>query len=141
MTRVVLVVAAALFDDEHRVWLAERPAGKSRAGLWEFPGGKVAEGETPEAALMRELDEELGITVARDALLPLTFASHAYADFHLLMPLFLVRAWRGALTPREGQRLRWLRPDAIDAATLPPADVPLLALLAAYAALRPTLSG
>ncbi len=139
MTRVVLVAAGALFDDEQRVLLAERPPGKSMAGLWELPGGKVADGETPEAALMRELDEELGIIVMRDALLPLTFASHAYPDFHLLMPLFLVRAWRGTPAPREGQRLRWLRPDAIDAATLPPADVPLLAPLAAYAALRPTL--
>ncbi len=141
MTRIVLVAAGALFDSEHRVLLAERPSGKSMAGLWELPGGKVVEGETPEAALVRELDEELGIIVTRDSLVPLMFASHTYPDFHLLMPLFLVRAWRGTPVPREGQRLRWLRPDAIDAVTLPPADVPLLAPLAAYAALRPTLSG
>jgi 8-oxo-dGTP diphosphatase len=141
VTRVVLVAAAAIFDAQHRVLLAERPAGKSMAGLWEFPGGKVADGETPEAALVRELDEELGITVAPDGLLPLTFASHGYPDFHLLMPLFVVGKWQGTPTPREGQQLRWLRPDAIDAATLPPADVPLLAPLAAFAALRPNLSG
>lgn len=139
MTRLVLVAAAALFDAERRVLLAERPKGKSMSGLWEFPGGKVADGETPEAALVRELDEELGIAVARDALLPMTFASHAYADFHLLMPLYLCRVWSGTPQPREGQRLQWISPAAIDAALLPPADVPLLAPLAAYAAVLPTL--
>ncbi|MBM3507677.1 MAG: (deoxy)nucleoside triphosphate pyrophosphohydrolase [Alphaproteobacteria bacterium] len=136
--RVVLVAAAALLDPDHRVLLAERPAGKPMAGLWEFPGGKVGEGETPERALMRELDEELGIAVAPAELIPLVFASHGYPGFHLLMPLFVCRAWTGTPAPREGQRLQWLRPDAIDAATLPPADVPLLAPLAAFAARRPS---
>jgi 8-oxo-dGTP diphosphatase len=122
MMRVVLVAAAALFDADGRVLLAERPKGKAMAGLWEFPGGKVAEGETAEVA------------VVRGALRPLAFASHAYPEFHLLMPLFVCTQWSGTPTPREDQRLQWLRPDAIDAALLPPADVPLLHPLAAFAA-------
>jgi 8-oxo-dGTP diphosphatase len=134
MMRVVLVAAAALFDADGRVLLAERPKGKAMAGLWEFPGGKVAEGETAEVALIRELDEEVGITVVRGASRPLAFASHAYPEFHLLMPLFVCTQWSGTPTPREDQRLQWLRPDAIDAALLPPADVPLLHPLAAFAA-------
>ena len=140
MTRLVLVVAAALFDADGRVLLAERPTGKSMAGLWEFPGGKVAEGEIPERALARELHEELGLDVEPAAMLPLTFASHAYETFHLLMPLYACRMWRGAPHPREGQRLQWLSPSAIDAALLPPADVPLLGPLAAFAAGLPTRS-
>lgn len=126
MPNVVLVAAAALLDESSRVLLAERPPGKSMAGLWEFPGGKVAAGESPEAALVRELHEELGIAVLEHNLRPLTFASHAYADFHLLMPLYVCRAWQGALRPQEGQRFKWVFPDAIVAAELPPADVPLL---------------
>ena len=129
MPKLVLVAAAALFDGDGRVLLAERPAGKSMAGLWEFPGGKVAAGESPEAALVRELHEELGLVVREADLAPLTFASHAYADFHLLMPLYVCRTWQGEPRPREGQRLRWIYPDAIVAAELPPADVPLLAPL------------
>lgn len=140
MTRLVLVAAAALFDSQNRVLLAERPAGKSMAGLWEFPGGKIADGETPEQGLARELHEELGIEVAPSSLLPLTFASHGYEAFHLLMPLYVCRAWRGAPHPREGQRLTWVSPSAIDAALLPPADAPLLAPLIGYAASQPTRS-
>jgi 8-oxo-dGTP diphosphatase len=126
LANVVLVAAAALLDESSRVLLAERPPGKSMAGLWEFPGGKVAVGESPEAALVRELHEELGIVVVERDLRPLTFASHAYADFHLVMPLYVCRAWQGAPRPQEGQRFKWVFPDAIAAAELPPADVPLL---------------
>lgn len=124
--KLVLVAAAALLDATGQVLLAQRPPGKSMAGLWEFPGGKVAAGESPEVALARELDEELGIVVRVEELTPLSFASHAYDDFHLLMPLYVCRVWRGELQSREGQRLKWVAPDAIVAAELPPADVPLL---------------
>jgi len=127
--RIVLVAAAALVDRDGRVLLAQRPPGKSMAGLWEFPGGKVGEGETPEAALIRELREELAIDVTAACLAPFTFASHAYADFHLLMPLYVCRRWKGTLTPREGQALKWLRPRDMGAMPMPPADVPLIAML------------
>lgn len=126
---VVLVVAVALVDVDGRVLLAQRPEGKSMAGLWEFPGGKVHAGEAPEAALIRELDEELGIDVAASCLAPFTFASHAYADFHLLMPLYVCRKWQGIATPREGQRLAWVRPARLADYSMPPADKPLVAML------------
>jgi 8-oxo-dGTP diphosphatase len=126
---VVLVVAVALVDADGRVLLAERPAGKPMAGFWEFPGGKVREGETPEAALIRELKEELGIDVAASCLAPFTFASHAYQDFHLLMPLYVCRRWQGMVTAQEGQRLTWARPARLAEYPMPPADKPLVAML------------
>jgi 8-oxo-dGTP diphosphatase len=126
---VVLVVAVALVDADGRVLLAERPAGKSMARLWEFPGGKMREDETPEAALIRELKEELGIDVTASCLAPFTFASHSYADFHLLMPLYVCRRWQGMVTPREGQRLTWVRPPRLEEYPMPPADKPLVAML------------
>jgi 8-oxo-dGTP diphosphatase len=126
---IVLVAAVALVDADGRVLLAERPAGKAMAGLWEFPGGKVDPGETPEAALIRELAEELGIDVHQSCLAPLTFASHAYPEFHLLMPLYVCRKWSGIVVPREGQRLAWVRPGRLGDYPMPPADKPLLAVL------------
>ncbi len=123
---VLLVVAAALVDVDGRVLIAQRPAGKTLAGLWEFPGGKVMTGERPEAALIRELDEELGILVAEPCLAPLTFASHAYADFHLLMPLYICRRWEGFVRSREGQSLKWVRPRELRDFPMPPADIPLI---------------
>ena len=125
----VLVVAAALVDPDGRVLIARRPEGKAMAGLWEFPGGKVAPGEPPERALTRELKEELDIDVTASCLAPFTFASHAYADFHLLMPLYLCRVWRGTPTAREGQALTWVRPVRLADYPMPPADVPLIAML------------
>jgi len=107
---IILVVAVALVDIDGRVLIAQRPKGKAMAGLWEFPGGKVEEGEQPEAALIRELDEELGIDVSENCLAPFTFASHSYDDFHLLMPLYVCRVWEGTVTPKEGQVLKWVRP-------------------------------
>ena len=130
--RSVLVAAAALLDDDDRVLIARRPAGKPMAGLWEFPGGKVAMGETPEAALARELAEELGIDIAAACLAPLAFASHRYPEFHLLMPLYLCRRWRGTPTAREGQELAWVRPMRLGDYAMPPADKPLVALLRDY---------
>lgn len=127
--RLVLVSAVALIDRDGRVLLARRPAGKAMAGLWEFPGGKVEPGETPEAALIRELREELGIDTQESCLAPLTFASHAYPDFHLLMPLFACRRWQGVLQPREGQELAWVRPGDLARYPMPPADRPLLPVL------------
>ena len=127
--RVVLVAAVALVDADGRVLLAQRPEGKAMAGLWEFPGGKVDPGETPEAALIRELAEELGINVAASCLAPFTFASHAYPDFHLLMPLYVCRKWSGIPLPREGQRLRWVRAAQLADYPMPPADKPLVAML------------
>jgi 8-oxo-dGTP diphosphatase len=124
--RIVLVAAVALVDADNRVLIAERPAGKSMAGLWEFPGGKVDEGETPEAALVRELKEELGIDVCLKCLAPFTFASHAYDDFHLLMPLFLCRTWAGEVSPREGQRLKWVKASRLADFPMPPADLPMV---------------
>ena len=129
MTRVVLVVAVALIDPDGRVLLAQRPEGKPMAGLWEFPGGKVDPGETPEAALIRELHEELGIETWSSCLAPLTFASHAYQDFHLLMPLFACRRWQGTAAPREGQRLAWVRPQRMGDYPMPAADLPLIPIL------------
>jgi len=126
---VVLVVAVALIDVDGRVLLAERPEGKSMAGLWEFPGGKVHDGETPETALIRELKEELGIDVTASCLAPFTFASHGYAEFHLLMPLYVCRKWQGSITAREGQRLAWVRPNRLADYAMPPADKPLVAML------------
>jgi 8-oxo-dGTP diphosphatase len=126
---VVLVTAVALIDADGRVLLAQRPEGKPMAGLWEFPGGKVHDGETPERALIRELDEELGIDVEASCLAPLTFASHAYPDFHLLMPLYVCRKWAGIVTAREGQQLKWVRPPRLGDYPMPPADKPLVAML------------
>ncbi len=126
---IVLVAAVALIDADGRVLLAERPAGKHLAGMWEFPGGKVTPGETPEAALIRELGEELGIDVHESCLAPFTFASHAYPDFHLLMPLYVCRKWSGIVTAREGQRLKWVRPVRLGDYEMPPADKPLVAML------------
>lgn len=128
-TRIVLVSAVALIDPEQRVLLARRPEGKPLAGLWEFPGGKVHPGETPEAALIRELKEELGIDVAESCLAPFAFASHGYESFHLLMPLYVCRRWSGAVTPQEGQALAWVRPQKLADYPMPPADKPLVALL------------
>ena len=126
---LVLVAALALVDADGRVLLARRPEGKAMAGLWEFPGGKVHDGETPEAALIRELAEELAIDTAESCLAPLTFASHAYDDFHLLMPLFACRKWSGIPAPREGQRLDWARPARLRDYPMPAADLPLIPVL------------
>ncbi|WP_159728501.1 8-oxo-dGTP diphosphatase MutT [Methylosinus sp. Ce-a6] len=128
---LLLVVAAALVDARGRVLIAERPPGKQLAGLWEFPGGKLDPGERPEQALVRELAEELGIEVETADLAPLTFASHAYEAFHLLMPLYLCRRWRGEPRSREGQAIAWTRPSELDPAQMPPADAPLIAPLVA----------
>ena len=126
---VVLVVAVALVDADGRVLLAQRPEGKSMAGLWEFPGGKVDGDETPESALIRELKEELGIDVTESCLAPLTFASHRYERFHLLMPLYVCRRWQGTPTARVHQALKWVRAKALGDYPMPPADVPLVAML------------
>jgi 8-oxo-dGTP diphosphatase len=127
--KTLLVSAVALVDTDGRVLLAQRPEGKSMAGLWEFPGGKVEARETPEVALIRELQEELGIDTWQSCLAPLTFASHTYADFHLLMPLFICRKWQGTPQPREGQVLKWVRPMALRDYPMPPADIPLIPVL------------
>ena len=127
--RTVLVSAVALIDVDGRVLLAQRPEGKSMAGLWEFPGGKVEVGETPEAALIRELEEELGINTWASCLAPLTFASHSYDDFHLLMPLFACRKWQGTPRAQEGQALKWVRANELRSYPMPPADVPLISIL------------
>ena len=127
--RIVLVAACALVDIDGRVLICKRPPGKSMAGLWEFPGGKVEVGEIPEQALIRELGEELAIDVTAACLAPLTFASHAYEDFHLLMPLFVCRKWEGIVMPMEGQELAWVRPIKLRSYDMPPADVPLVAHL------------
>jgi 8-oxo-dGTP diphosphatase len=129
--KTVLVAACALIDADGRVLLAERPAGKPMAGLWEFPGGKVEANERPENTLIRELKEELGITVSEPCLAPLTFASHVYPDFHLLMPLYVCRRWEGMVTPLEGQRLAWVKPNRLRDYKMPPADEPLVAHLMA----------
>lgn len=126
---LLLVAAVALIDADGRVLLAQRPAGKSMAGLWEFPGGKIEAGETPEAALIRELHEELGIDTWASCLAPLTFASHAYQDFHLLMPLFACRRWQGQVQSREDQSLKWVRPADLKSYPMPPADLPLIPIL------------
>jgi 8-oxo-dGTP diphosphatase len=125
----VLVAAAALVDVDGRVLIAKRPSGKQLAGMWEFPGGKVEPGETPEACLIRELHEELGITVAHACLAPFVFASHSYESFHLLMPLFLCRRWDGLVTAREHEALAWVKPQDFDRYPMPPADAPIAAWL------------
>ena len=126
---ILLVAAIALVDPDGRVLIAQRPASKHLEGLWEFPGGKLCQGETPEAALIRELKEELGIDVAESCLAPLSFASHAYEEFHLLMPLYVCRIWQGAVSAREGQQLKWVRPSKLGDWPMPPADAPLVAAL------------
>jgi len=127
--KLVLVAACALIDADGRVLIAQRPAGKSLAGLWQFPGGKVEPGEGPEQSLIRELKEELGIVVKQECLAPLTFASHLYPDFHLLMPLYVCRRWEGIVAPLEGQALKWVRPNALRNHPMPPADEPLISHL------------
>ncbi|HMK69577.1 MAG TPA: (deoxy)nucleoside triphosphate pyrophosphohydrolase [Xanthobacteraceae bacterium] len=129
--RLVLVAACALIDPDGRVLVAQRPQGKPMAGLWEFPGGKVESGERPELSLIRELREELGIVVKEDCLAPLTFASHIYPDFHLLMPLYVCRRWEGIVTAREAQKFKWVRPHDLRNYPMPPADEPLIPHLAA----------
>jgi 8-oxo-dGTP diphosphatase len=127
--RIVLVAACALIDPDGRVLLAQRPKGKSMAGLWEFPGGKIEAGERPENTLIRELHEELGIVVREECLAPLTFASHSYPDFHLLMPLYVCRRWEGTVTAQETQALTWVRPNRLRDYKMPPADEPLVSHL------------
>jgi 8-oxo-dGTP diphosphatase len=131
--RLLLVAACALIDVERRVLIAQRPEGKAMAGLWEFPGGKVEEGERPEQTVIREMQEELGITIKEACLAPFVFASHNYPDFHLLMPLYLCRRWEGIAQPREGQKVAWARPKdlALDSTRypMPPADAPLIPML------------
>ena len=128
--KLVLVAACALIDADGRVLIAQRPAGKVMAGLWAFPGGKVETGERPEQSLIRELTEELGIVVKEECLAPLTFASHAYPDFHLLMPLYVCRRWEGIVEAREKQALKWVRPNDLRNYPMPPADEPLIPHLA-----------
>ena len=127
--KLTLVVACALVDTDKRVLIAQRPQGKALAGLWEFPGGKLERGERPEQTLIRELHEEIGITVKSDCLAPLTFASHAYDDFHLLMPLYICRRWDGEVIAREGQQLAWIRANKLRDYEMPPADIPLISHL------------
>ena len=124
--KLTLVVACALIDVDKRVLIAQRPEGKPLAGFWEFPGGKVEAGERPETTLIRELREEIGITVKEDCLAPLTFASHAYDDFHLLMPLYICRRWEGQVIAREAQKLAWIRANKLRDYEMPPADLPLI---------------
>ena len=128
-TKIVLVAACALVDSDGRVLIAQRPQGKPMSGLWEFPGGKVEHGERPEETLIRELKEELGITVSEACLAPLVFASHGYPDFHLLMPLYVCRRWDGTVTAREAQQLAWVKPNRLRDYEMPPADVPLISHL------------
>ena len=137
MSRLLLVVACALLDQDGRVLIAQRPEGKALAGLWEFPGGKVETGEAPEATLIRELQEELGITVKEPCLAPLTFASFAYPDFHLLMPLYVCRRWEGVVIAREHQALKWVRPNELRNFPMPPADEPLIPALIDLVGERP----
>ena len=127
--RLVLVAACALIDPDGRVLIAQRPPGKAMAGLWEFPGGKIEPGESPEQALIRELKEELGITVKEPCLAPFTFASHRYPDFHLLMPLYVCRRWEGTVTPSEHSAVKWVRPRELASYPMPPADLPLIPML------------
>jgi len=129
--KIVLVAACALVDADGRVLIAQRPAGKTMVGLWEFPGGKIEDRERPEQTLIRELREELGIVVSEACLAPLTFASHSYANFHLLMPLYVCRRWEGTVTAREGQQLAWVKPNRLRDYEMPPADVPLVSHLMA----------
>ncbi len=125
----LLVVAVLLLDKDNRILVTQRPEGKSMAGLWEFPGGKVEAGETPETALIRELDEELGIQTKADCLAPLTFASHTYEKFHLLMPLFVCRKWEGIVMGRENQQTRWTNLRELRTLKMPPADIPLISMI------------
>ena len=127
--KLVLVAAVVLVDPDGRVLLAQRPEGKAMAGLWEFPGGKIEPGETPEAALIRELREELGIDTWASCLAPLSFASHGYAEFHLLMPVFICRKWDGIVRPHEGQNLAWVKPDRLRDYPMPEADSPLIPII------------
>ncbi|PWR02182.1 8-oxo-dGTP diphosphatase MutT [Meridianimarinicoccus roseus] len=127
--KLVLVAAVVLVDPDGRVLLAQRPAGKAMAGLWEFPGGKVEPGETPEAALIRELHEELGIDTWQSCLAPLTFASHGYDEFHLLMPVFICRKWQGVIVAREGQALKWVKPALLRDYPMAAADLPLIPVI------------
>jgi len=127
--KTILVVAVVLIDRDGRVLLSQRPSGKSMAGLWEFPGGKVENGEVPEEALIRELKEELGIDTWSSCLAPLSFASHSYEDFHLLMPVFVCRKWVGSPTPMEGQALKWVNRDKLKDYPMPPADIPMIAVI------------
>ena len=127
--KIILVSAVALIDQDGRILIAKRPDGKSMAGLWEFPGGKVELGETPEQALVRELSEELGIETWNSCLAPMTFASHAYEDFHLLMPLFVCRKWEGIVIPKEEQELKWVYSSELKNYPMPPADKPLIPIL------------
>jgi 8-oxo-dGTP diphosphatase len=124
--KILLVAACALIDADGRVLIAQRPPGKPMTGLWEFPGGKVDQGERPEETLIRELKEELGIVVKEACLAPLTFASHSYQDFHLIMPLYVCRRWEGSVTPLEGQNIAWVRPNRLREYPMPPADEPLV---------------
>ncbi len=126
---LLVVVACVLVDADGKILLAQRPKGRSMAGLWEFPGGKLEQGETPEACIIRELKEELGITAKAACLAPLTFASHAYDEFHLLMPLYVARRWDGVVSPLEGQKLAWVRLNELRSYKMPPADEPLVAML------------
>ena len=132
-SRLLLVAACALIDSDGRVLIAQRPEGKSMAGLWEFPGGKVENGERPEQTVMREMEEELGVIINEACLSPFIFASHPYPDFHLLMPCFLCRRWKGMVIPREGQQTAWVRPKHLareeNSYPMPPADKPLIQLL------------
>ena len=127
--RLILVVACALIDPDGRVLIAQRPSGKNMGGLWEFPGGKIEAGETPEGSLIRELHEELGITVKEACLAPFTFASHGYTEFHLLMPLYVCRRWEGTPQPLEHSALKWVRPTDMGSYPMPPADLPLIPML------------
>jgi 8-oxo-dGTP diphosphatase len=129
--KLVLVAACALIDVDGRILLAQRPPGRSMAGLWEFPGGKIEAGERPEETLIRELAEELAIVVKEACLAPLTFASHSYPEFHLLMPLYVCRRWEGTVMPREGQQLAWVRPNRLREYPMPGADIPLIPHLTA----------
>ena len=129
MSNLLLVAAAALIDADGRVLICKRPPGKALAGLWEFPGGKIEDGETPEACLIRELDEELGIKVATACLAPFVFASHGYDSFHLIMPLYLCRRWEGLVQAREHEAIAWVKPNQMGAYPMPPADAPLVAWL------------
>jgi 8-oxo-dGTP diphosphatase len=129
--KILLVAACAVIDADGRVLIAQRPEDKTMAGLWEFPGGKIEQGERPEQTLIRELKEELGITVSEACLAPLTFASHSYPDFHLLMPLYVCRRWEGTLAALEGQQLAWVKPNRLRDYEMPPADIPLVSHLMA----------
>jgi 8-oxo-dGTP diphosphatase len=129
LREILLVAACALVDPDRRVLIAQRPAGKALSGLWEFPGGKVEPGERPEDSLIRELEEELGIIVNEQCLAPLTFASHSYPEFHVLMPLYVCRRWEGIVVPREGQQLAWVKPIELRKYPMPPADEPLVSHL------------